>query len=686
MKTRVENPELKPQIEAFAIEQLEACELFVSVYGKGYAREKLARNFKILYTEESNRFAAGEYVLGSSGAMTLFMKGSNGNLLTFEDIKNSKNLQTPLHESVHAIFGRTPEECKKFKICCGSGIHEVYDNGEIGRGLNEGYTNWVCEKAGFTSITYPTLTNLVRILELSVGDENVMKFGKGDITNNFPQLLGMNLDDVCCFLAKADSIYDYEHKAQDYGSISAILKRKKEFEKNKEKDADMQMPENLKKEIQKLNNIPLYKNITNDSDYIAYTQENNLNSELEDSKLKYFEHMKKLYLKKSKEIDHELIAEIISRYFIEELREGLATNCFSSEQYKKFFKLYSLMNITSKTQNNELQMFRNEIKTLKETFFENVEKDISLSIENGTLSVEQLSNYRDILSSADQSDIFYFEDLLAIQMLPENPFAYSCLFDNLSEHNNISEIFNYRIFRLENQSGEKTNLYFNTKNNNHFSQYIQTPKVFNAGDEISEDEQLFEISLTELQSMQEIVRNFLVLKQQISTENPNTKIQIVDHVVISQIDGEEPIFYLIDGNEFVRAKTKELKPHNMQLNTNYKTVTNNFKKTTPLNLETTNIAAFEEDTQSQDIEENNLKPIAQNPFKRIFQEIKRRFFRYKPAIATNNVALSEDDKPFENNSKSFNDRIHFVPEKTKNTTLQQIRSEESERKDSEFTK
>jgi hypothetical protein len=37
MEVRVENPEIKPQIESFVIETLENCKLFVDTYGKGFA-------------------------------------------------------------------------------------------------------------------------------------------------------------------------------------------------------------------------------------------------------------------------------------------------------------------------------------------------------------------------------------------------------------------------------------------------------------------------------------------------------------------------------------------------------------------------------------------------------------------------------------------------------------------------
>lgn len=113
MRTRVENPKLKQEIEAFAIEKLENCELFVNTYGKGYAKKRLGLNFKKLYTDELNKKANGQFSLGTSGEVTLFMEGSDGNLLTFEDIKRQNNLQTVLHELIHSIFNKTQAECKR---------------------------------------------------------------------------------------------------------------------------------------------------------------------------------------------------------------------------------------------------------------------------------------------------------------------------------------------------------------------------------------------------------------------------------------------------------------------------------------------------------------------------------------------------------------------------------------------
>lgn len=642
MKTRVENPEIKPQIEAFVIETLENCKLFVDTYGRGFAAKRLAANFKTVFTDELNKKARGQYSLGTSGIMTLFMEGKNGNLLTFENIKDKEDLQTVLHEAVHAIFNKTPKECRDAGIRLGSGIHELYQDTELGRGLNEGFTNWVCDKAGFKTMSYPTLTNLVNILEMAIGPEKLMKFGKGNISKNLSKLLGMTPTDCQTFLSYADQIYNYEDKATDYSNLASALRRKSVFESEKARNPGLTMDESLTEDLEALQNTFEYTNLLNNLQYMTFVQEHNLKPDLEGSKLKYFEHQQKFFSDKAKEMDQTMKGEILSKYFMQELTEAVASGTCTTEQYKKYSQLSNLLHTYGEIKDPTMLAFKENFGALRKQFYDRAENDIRNALKNGTLTPEKIAKYRDATFDGNQYDPSDFNTMLAKIMLPENPNAYEDLFRTISCQNMIPELFDYRILELEGSNGKRSNFFFDTKNGVHFARYISSPKTFLANSQIEDKDDLFDMTLSGLQSMQEIVNNFLVLKDEICQNNPNTRLQIVENVVVSTVDGEEPTFYLLNGNNWSQAKVNEYVPQN---------VSERSSKARTLQIEELNTSDIPTPNENK-----FLALIKTNPLKRFFQEIKKRFFAPEPEVAIADIPIPDFTKK-EEDKKKFEDSL-----------------------------
>lgn len=643
MKTRVENPEIKPQIEAFVIETLENCKPFVDTYGSGFAARRLAINLKRVFTDELNKKAKGQYSIGTSGIMTLFMEGKDGNLLKFEDIKNKDDLQTILHEAIHVIFKKTPKECKKAGIRLGSGIHELYQDTELGRGLNEGFTNWVCDKAGFKTMSYPTLTNLANILEMAIGPEKVMQFGRGNISKNISRLLGMTPADCQTFLAYADQIYNYEDKAADYSCLVSVLRKKSDFESEKSRNPELTMDNTLTEDLLALQNNFEYTNLLNNSHYMAFVQENNLNPDLEDSKLKYFEHQKGFFLDKAKEINQTIKGEILSKYFMKKFTKTVESGKCTIEQYKKYLQLSNMI-LTHKEINDPTMLaFKENFDVLRKLFYGRVENYIKSALKNGTLTPEKIAKYRDATFSGNEYDANDFNTMLAKIMLPENPDAYENLFKTISCKNMISELFNYRILEFEGSQGEKTNLFFDTKNGAHFTRYISHPKTFSASSIIEDKDNIFDMTLNDLQSMQEVVNNFLELKDKICHENPNTQLQIIENVIISTVDGEKPRFYLLDGNVWHQAEAKEYIPQNLQPSP---------AKASTLQIET---------IDTSDIPNQNkfLTLIKHNPLKKFFQDLKRRFFEPTPEVVITDIPKPDSYKA-KGDKKRFDDAVCYT--------------------------
>lgn len=119
-----------------------------------------------------------------------------------------------LHEALHAIFEKDKQEYKELGLRYSTGVDEMYlDGTSLGIGLNEGLTEWICQKAGYGCISYTTEFNIVRMLELAIGEENVMKLAKGNIKENVTKLLDLDETECKYILGLIDRIHDNEIKA-----------------------------------------------------------------------------------------------------------------------------------------------------------------------------------------------------------------------------------------------------------------------------------------------------------------------------------------------------------------------------------------------------------------------------------------------------------------------------------------
>ena len=644
MRKDVENPELKPYIEEYVIKTLENCDLFVKVYGKGFVKQRLEMNFQKLYTEGFKSGVAGEYHTGRSGLIYIFEKGANGNLLTFKDLEEKGKLDTILHEAVHAIFNRTPEECQDLCKKSGSGIHEYYSNSvEMGRGLNEGYTNWVCEKAGLKTSSYYELTNFVKIIEQAVGPENVMKMGEGDITKKLPRLLQMEPQECMFLLSKADLICDYNYKSRDYKRIAKLLKEKNDFWKLQEEDPMLEMPSDLIEDLLELNRFDIYTNILSDEEYIKFADEHNLDPESDETKAEYCTNRSTFYKEKSKELEQEVHEELFSKYFIKELEDVINTKEFSMDQYKKFASLETLVYFPEEDTNSPLNKFQKNFEILKAMSLEKVKNELKEAIENKTLTANQIIEYKDIIVNGDYRKEYEFNQIVSEQLLPENPQIYRKLLERLSMDKSMAQLFDYRILELESQNGHTASIFLNKYNDNHFSNYMQTPTIIRANDEIGEDEDLFDITLTDLQSMQKIVKNFLELKDKICEKNPNAKIQIIDSLVMVSMEDKNPEFYMIEGNEFVSSKVKELKPEYDRTddkNNGDKTDSSGYTSSLHVEeLEVDGLSKMEEKSKNADT--TSLEPVSKNPFKKLFMEIKKRLSRRETKLEPTPIMYDE---------------------------------------------
>ncbi len=220
----MENEQIKQYLISFVERTLNKCEAFTRVYGRDFVRQRLEINLDKVYTDIYHEVDNGQYSLRDL-SIKLFSHNENAKPLTIRDIKSDYVFQHDmLHESIHAIFRRTPEECESFGIEDGTGIQE-YDNGgsRLGLGFNEGLTEWFCKKAGYPLNVYGAESNIVELFELAIGEEEVMKLAKGDIKRNAAELLQMPKKDLEKMLYSVDEIWRKESDNDQLGRIIGVL-------------------------------------------------------------------------------------------------------------------------------------------------------------------------------------------------------------------------------------------------------------------------------------------------------------------------------------------------------------------------------------------------------------------------------------------------------------------------------
>ena len=205
---KVENDAIKEWGKLFVANKLEGCELFAKVYGDTFALNQMCK-IKKLYIGNKDKSELGAQ--NGMDEITLYC-AKDGNLnISIEDIKSDEKIKrTLLHEGIHLVLRRD-------QYVSGMMMNiDTYDDlgqikkEEIGRGLNEGLTEWIVDKCGMQGgESYLDLKYIIKELEVAIGPEKVMNLGKG---KNIEKLLQMSIQESITFLMKGDNIYNLQHK------------------------------------------------------------------------------------------------------------------------------------------------------------------------------------------------------------------------------------------------------------------------------------------------------------------------------------------------------------------------------------------------------------------------------------------------------------------------------------------
>lgn len=339
LKTKIENPDVRAYIYKMVPKELNSNPLFVKLFGKDFARKRLKSNALIVYTNEAiGKNNAKGYQCTSDKSITLCSAGTDGGVLTPGDIENNPQLkEATLHESIHAIFSRTKEECLRLGCVGGTGvlqIKQVYGTDilyEIGRGLNEGYTEWMCEKAGHKSCAYGTLTNFIYLLEAARGTENIMALGNG----NIEKLLDLPKEDVNVILATADSVYKVGEKISLHKNIANSIDRDNENLSDEEKKRRAELYTQLLPEIEKIRNDVAFLSWTKEKN--KSTSDNSIHEYINEVSIPdYFHSMDILTVR--------FESFVLEKYFLHDLNSVFKSTPIDENNINKVEKIISLLN------------------------------------------------------------------------------------------------------------------------------------------------------------------------------------------------------------------------------------------------------------------------------------------------------------------------------------------------------
>lgn len=530
---RIENPEIKQYLEDFAISTLSDCELFTKTFGKNFAKKRLKLNLDKVYTNETNKILRGYYDFLNK-FIILCTDEENDKLLTSMDIEENTSLQeTILHESVHAILNKTNLECLYSGVLFSTGIQEMYFTGnELGRGLNEGLTQWICGKAGYFSEEYVTLTNFINELELAIGEKRVMKMGKGNISSNISKQLEMSPKECRAFLALADEIYNLQKSVNELCYVINTLEDYQKIDELPEEEKDI-----IKGEYTKLKQFSIFNSIISS---------NNIN--LQDAG--EVENQTAVFEKMLEEKESQIIQDksefeslIFAKYFQAEFEELKQMDDIPANKLVKFDDLYSLISKEEVTEDSVIGQFKRDYEKVLEKHFENICTKAKEEFEEGTLSGSKIEELQKIITFDSNNTDWKFFNRIAQLACPDEPLLASKILIGLALNQKLNTLNQYSIVKLGIGDLEINACQKNDKVVSALTEDVFIP--FDKNDEELDEKNIeLDFALEMDEDDKAIINQFLELRDKIRSENPQASIKISNRLIIID-DNNKQSFYLI---------------------------------------------------------------------------------------------------------------------------------------------
>ena len=570
---RLENPQVKEYLINFATTTLENCDLFVKTFGKNYARNRLGINLDKVYTNEFNRLYSG-YQNPEDNSITICTPKKDEPIMTPEQLEADKSrLATLLHESVHAILTRTKQECKKFGIISGSGIMEEKKNGEeIGRGLNEGLTNWICEKAGVPTVSYPEITNLVKELELAVGEEKIMQLGKGNI-ENIARLLNMinkseksyskKYNECVTFLGKIDEIY----KLQDNIVNNSMIVNAWNNYKNRENLSDEDAQE-ATEEFEKLQKSKEYIDLKNDSNYLMFRMDQEDTRDTIENRIEFISLNIEKDRKKAREDIVEVESTIFDKYFKKEFDDIMHSDKIYSKDFSKFNRLNELMykrRAREQDMSYSSERFQKDFAQIKAEYIISINAIAKKDFENGKLTNGRFRQLFHYALDAESDSLFCSEVARTMcgSNSQRNQQAIQQLLYYLAQTNQIKDADRYSIYYSKQDENDSIPI-FMKDNKVIFISCVSMVKQMRAKEPTGKNyNDVFDFTLQLREKEENIIREFLHIKERIQKYAPDATISICDRIISIDYEDSQSL-YVIDKGMMLPVSISQQTPLKIQ--------------------------------------------------------------------------------------------------------------------------
>ena len=143
--------------------------------------------------------------------------------------------------------------------------------------------------------------------------------------------------------------------------------------------------------------------------------------------------------------------------------------------------------------------------------------------------------------------------------MPENSDKLYLLLLELNSQKRLDELPNYKMIELKVPSGETEIIYYDTIKREALALGNHIPVELRANESPEKAEDFFNNkTLTNLRTAQTIVRNFLILKEDIKRRNPNAKIKIINEVIAVSTNVASAYFLIDQNGEIPLAQAKEI--------------------------------------------------------------------------------------------------------------------------------
>lgn len=231
------------------------------LFSDSQIKDRLDANLKNFLMKDTREEVLGGYNFKEK-AITIYL---GKNITAKEILENENLLTTILHEGIHSVLrNKFGTGLFYFRPKLDENIQKIIlpesEFEELGRGLNEGVTNWIVRQSGVETISYNNLTEITELIASCIGTKRMKPFTSDNYKKIF-KTLHMSRDYGMEFLRQLDEVYYIEENLRD---INNLAKYFQEIQKLLQTEDRQEFAE-LEKKYGYLRNKRIYNQVINEA-------------------------------------------------------------------------------------------------------------------------------------------------------------------------------------------------------------------------------------------------------------------------------------------------------------------------------------------------------------------------------------------------------------------------------------